>query len=52
MFAFLIAFASNRVGRAFDRLTQIEKIIRYVVGGLFILVGIYYCLTYIYGLNI
>jgi cytochrome c biogenesis protein CcdA len=48
-FAFLIAFASHRVGAAFDRLTQVERWVRTGTGVVFVLAGIYYCLTGIYG---
>ena len=51
VFAFLIAFATEKVGNVFNRLGQIEKVIRYAVGIVFILVGVYYCLTHIYGLS-
>ena len=49
IFAFIIAFASAYVGRAFNRLTQIERWIRYLTGTAFILAGIYYCMIHIYG---
>ena len=52
VFAFLIAFGSQYVGRAFNRLTQIERWVRTITGVVFILAGVYYCLTYIYGLPI
>ena len=52
LFAFLIAFASEYVGRAFNRLTQIEWWVRNVTGVVFILAGVYYCLTYIYGVSL
>lgn len=52
VFAFLIAFASQYLGKAFNRLSQIEIWIRRIAGGLFILAGIYYCLTHIYGLSL
>lgn len=51
VFAFLMAFASQSVGRAFDRLTQVERWVRFATGTIFILAGIYYCLTYIYGIS-
>jgi len=51
-FALLIAFASQTVGRAFHRLTQIERWVRTATGVVFILAGIYYCLTYLFGLNL
>ena len=49
IFAFIMAFASAYVGRAFNRLTQIERWVRYLTGTAFILAGIYYCLIHIYG---
>ncbi len=48
LFATLIAFGAGSVGKAFNRLTHIEKWARRITGGVFILVGIYYCLTYIF----
>jgi cytochrome c biogenesis protein CcdA len=51
-FAFLIAFASQHVGKAFNRLTQIEVWVRTTTGVVFILAGVYYCLTYIYGVSL
>lgn len=47
-FAFLLTFAAERVGSAFDRLTQVEWWVRTVAGVVFILAGIYYCLAHIY----
>ena len=40
------------VGKAFNRLRQVERWVRTVTGLIFIVVGIYYCLTYIYGISI
>ncbi len=51
-FAFLIAFASNYVARAFNRLTQVERWIRLATGVIFVLAGVYLCLTHIYGLSL
>jgi len=51
-FAFLLAFATQHVGRAFNRLTQVEYWVRMVTGTVFILAGIYYCLTHIYGVSL
>lgn len=48
VFAFLMAFASQSVGRAFNHLTQIEWWVRVITGVVFILAGIYYCLVHIY----
>ena len=51
-FAFLIVLSTEAVGKAFHRLTQIEKWVRWIAGVLFILAGLYYSLTHIYGLSI
>lgn len=51
VFAFLMAFASGYVGKAFNRMTQIEWYIRTITGVIFILAGIYYCLIHIYGVS-
>ncbi len=48
VFAALIAFASQRLGSAFNRLTQIERWVRRITGLVFILAGIYYSLLYVY----
>ena len=49
-FAFLIAFGSQYVGTAFNRLTQVERWVRVVTGTAFIVAGVYYCLAHIYGI--
>jgi len=49
-FAFLMAFASQSVGRAFNRLTQIDRWVRIITGTVFIFAGVYYCLIYIGGI--
>lgn len=51
VFAFLIAFSTEYVGKLFDRLTQVEKWVRATAGALFILAGVYYCVTHVYGLS-
>lgn len=50
VFAFIMAFSSNYLGKIFSRLSQIELWVRRLAGTAFILIGIYYCLTHIYGL--
>jgi len=49
VFAFIMAFASAYVGRAFNQLTRIERWVRYLTGTAFILAGVYYTVTHIYG---
>jgi len=52
IFAVLMAFGSAYVGKAFNSLSHIEIWIRRLAGTAFVLAGIYYCLTHIYGLFI
>ncbi len=49
-FALLIALGARRVGEAFNRLSQFSRYARMVTGGLFVAVGIYFCLIYIFGI--
>ncbi len=48
IFAFLMAFSAEKVGKLFNRITAFEKWARYITGGIFIAVGIFYCLRYIF----
>ena len=50
LFAVLIAFGAQSVGRAFNRLTQIEWWVRRLTGVIFIAIGIYFCLTHIFNI--
>ena len=50
VFAFLIALGSKSLGSAFNKLATFEKWARGITGGLFILLGIYYCLKYVFEL--
>jgi cytochrome c biogenesis protein CcdA len=52
VFAFLIAFASQHVGKAFNKLTQIERWVRVATGVLFLVAGIYLSLTHVYGVSL
>jgi hypothetical protein len=47
-FAMLIAARAQSLGRAFDCTRQIEWWARQAAGGLFVLVGVYYCLKFIF----
>jgi cytochrome c biogenesis protein CcdA len=49
-FAFLIAFGGQYVGKAFHRLTQIERRVRVATGVIFVLAGLYLSLVHIYGM--
>jgi len=48
-FATLIALGAHSISRMFQRITQMEWWARRITGVVFILVGVYYCLTDIYG---
>ncbi len=45
----MLAFTAASVGKAFDKLTAVERWVRRLAGGLFVLAGVYYCVTHIYG---
>ena len=49
-FAALIAFSSQSLGRAFNRLAQVERGVRVVTGAVFVVAGLYLSLTHVYGL--
>lgn len=51
-FALVIAFASQYVGKAFNAMTKIEWWFRLITGIIFVMVGVYYTLTHIYGLRL
>jgi len=48
VFAFMIAGSAKYVGNLFDKLNLIQKYARIVTGIIFILVGVYYTLIYIF----
>ena len=48
VFAVLIALSAQSVGKAFNKLTQIEWWARRITGVIFLVVGIYYCLKFIF----
>ncbi|HSW02534.1 MAG TPA: aromatic aminobenezylarsenical efflux permease ArsG family transporter [Sedimentisphaerales bacterium] len=50
VFALLLTFAAASVGKAFNKLTAVERWIRILAGVLFVLAGLYYCLTHVYGI--
>ncbi len=52
VFSILIAFGAHFVGGAFNRMTQFEFWARRVTGAIFLLVGVYYILIYIFGLKL
>ena len=50
VFAVLIAVGANAVGKAFGKIKQFEWWSRRITGAVFILIGIYYTLRYVFGL--
>lgn len=52
IFALLLALSANRVGKFFDRVTHFEHWARWITGSLFILIGIYFCLTFIFEIDL
>jgi len=52
LFSFLVAFGAQSIGRIFDKLTMFEKWARWITGAIFILVGIYYMVIYLFRINI
>ena len=49
VFAVLIAMGAKSVGQAYDKLVPLERWARRITGVVFIGVGIYYCLSQIFG---
>jgi cytochrome c-type biogenesis protein len=47
-FSILLAFSAHRLSRAFNMLTRFEKWARRVTGAIFLLVGVWFCLRYIF----
>lgn len=48
VFALMIALGAQSIGRAFQNVTRVERWARRVTGAVFIVVGIYYALVYIF----
>jgi hypothetical protein len=43
--AWILAFSTNRIGEVYGKMQIIQKWLNVVVGVIFILIGLYYCLT-------
>ncbi|RLI47864.1 MAG: hypothetical protein DRP09_21995 [Candidatus Thorarchaeota archaeon] len=48
VFAILIALGTRAVGRAFEKITQFERWARRVTGAIFLVVGVYLSLAFIF----
>lgn len=46
-FTFVIAFSMQKMGKYFNAVTKMEKGMRLIAGGLFVLTGLYYVLIYL-----
>lgn len=51
LFAVLLAMGANKVAKAYNRVVAFEKWARYITGGIFIIIGIYFSLTHIFGVS-
>ncbi|MCK6690595.1 MAG: aromatic aminobenezylarsenical efflux permease ArsG family transporter [Thermoanaerobaculia bacterium] len=47
LFTYLIAFSIEKVGRYFNAIQRVEKVMRYVAGATFVLAGIYYTFVFL-----
>ena len=50
LFAIMVALGAQSLGKAFNKLTRIEWWARRITGAVFVVVGIYYSLTFIFGI--
>ncbi len=48
LFAILIAFSANAMAKAFNRISAFERWARRVTGVIFLLIGVYFCLAFIF----
>jgi cytochrome c-type biogenesis protein len=48
LFALLLAFGTNKIAQAFNRITAFERWARRITGLLFVLIGGYYCAVYFF----
>jgi cytochrome c biogenesis protein CcdA len=42
IFTYLLVFAAHQVSGVFQKITKVERVMRYLAGGIFVLTGIYY----------
>lgn len=42
--AWILAFSSNSIGRFYGKMNAIQKWLNWIVGGLFVAIGLYYCI--------
>lgn len=42
--AWILAFSTNSIGRFYNKMNTIQKWFNWIVGGLFVAIGLYYCI--------
>jgi cytochrome c-type biogenesis protein len=52
IFAVLLGFSANKLAKAYDRIAAFEQWARRITGIIFILAGIYFCLTNIFEVSL
>jgi len=52
IFAIFLSLGMQYVGKAFEKITQVEKWVRKITGIIFIIVGIYYTITFIFKIQL
>lgn len=52
LFSVLLATGANKVAQSYDKIVTFEKWARRITGIIFILVGIYYCLTQLFAISL
>ena len=45
LIAWVLAFSSNSIGRFYGKMQVIQKWLNWIVGGLFVAIGVYYIIT-------
>jgi len=48
LFSFILSYSSRFAGKFFNKLTAVELWLRHITGLLFLIIGIYFCLKYIF----
>lgn len=43
--AWILAYSTNSIGRFYDKMSNIQKWLNWIVGGLFVAIGLYYIIT-------
>lgn len=48
LFTYLLAFSMEKISAWFNAIQKVEKVVRYVAGGIFVLFGLYYILIFMH----